>query len=88
MYNRYIRNDNGSYTRIPQEEVPPQKHAPEPPKKRRKKISMGPSEDPSRFFLSRARKRLAGSGEDRPATPSDRHESLLWAKASQRLRFN
>ena len=21
MYNRYIRNDNGSYTRVPQEEV-------------------------------------------------------------------
>ncbi|MBR7146421.1 MAG: hypothetical protein IKD11_01720 [Oscillospiraceae bacterium] len=29
MYNRYIRNDYGSYTRIPQEEVPP----PPPPKK-------------------------------------------------------
>lgn len=24
MYNRYIRNDNGSYTRVPQEETPPQ----------------------------------------------------------------
>lgn len=28
MYNRYIRNDNGVYTRIPQEEAPP----PPPPK--------------------------------------------------------
>lgn len=38
MYNRYIRNDQGSYTRIPQEEPPrqtasqePEDHAPPPP---------------------------------------------------------
>lgn len=38
MYNRYIRNDNGSYTRIPQEETPPVReadrqppHSPPPP---------------------------------------------------------
>lgn len=29
MYNRYIRNDNGSYTRIPQDEPP--KGSPKPP---------------------------------------------------------
>lgn len=29
MYNRYIRNDNGSYTRIPQDEPP--KGPPKPP---------------------------------------------------------
>lgn len=29
MYNRYIRNDNGSYTRIPQDETP--KGPPKPP---------------------------------------------------------
>lgn len=32
MYNRYIRNDNGSYTRVPQEETPSsekrQEHSP------------------------------------------------------------
>ena len=33
MYNRYIRNDNGSYTRIPQEEPPrPQQGGPQQPK--------------------------------------------------------
>lgn len=41
MYNRYIRNDNGSYTRVPQEEAPqapsvgrqdpPAKHQAPPP---------------------------------------------------------
>lgn len=41
MYNRYIRNDNGSYTRVPQEEAPqassmghgapPPNHRPPPP---------------------------------------------------------
>ena len=30
MYNRYIRNDRGTYTRIPQEENPPRR-PPEPP---------------------------------------------------------
>lgn len=33
MYNRYIRNDNGSYTRIPEEE--PRQGPPEPPKESR-----------------------------------------------------
>ncbi len=32
MYNRYIRNDNGTYTRIPQEEVPPPPRNPEQPR--------------------------------------------------------
>lgn len=31
MYNRYIRNDNGSYTRIPQEEQRPPRRAEPPP---------------------------------------------------------
>jgi len=31
MYNRYIRNDDGAYTRIPQEEAPPTHRAPPPP---------------------------------------------------------
>lgn len=33
MYNRYVRNDNGSYSRIPQEEsagAPPQQETPPP----------------------------------------------------------
>lgn len=30
MYNRYIRNDNGNYTRIPQEERPQQPRHPPP----------------------------------------------------------
>ena len=31
MYNRYVRNDHGVYTRIPQEETEPKKNAPPPP---------------------------------------------------------
>ncbi len=31
MYNRYIRNDHGAYTRIPQQEAPPVHRAPPPP---------------------------------------------------------
>ena len=31
MYNRYIRNDNGNYTRIPQEEPPRQQTGAPPP---------------------------------------------------------
>ncbi len=31
MYNRYIRNDYGSYTRIPQQEAPPVHRVPSPP---------------------------------------------------------
>lgn len=31
MYNRYIRNDNGSYTRIPQEETPKKEPSKAPP---------------------------------------------------------
>lgn len=31
MYNRYVRNDRGVYTRIPQEEAEPKKNAPPPP---------------------------------------------------------
>lgn len=31
MYNRYIRNDSGSYTRIPEEEARPQPQSPPPP---------------------------------------------------------
>jgi hypothetical protein len=34
MYNRYIRNDNGVYTRIPQEEPPPREHRQEPHQER------------------------------------------------------
>ena len=30
MYNRYIRNDDGVYTRIPQEESPPASGPPPP----------------------------------------------------------
>lgn len=30
MYNRYIRNDSGSYTRIPEEEARPQAQSPPP----------------------------------------------------------
>lgn len=30
MYNRYIRNDSGSYTRIPEEEARPQVQSPPP----------------------------------------------------------
>ena len=48
MYNRYIRNDNGSYTRIPQEEVPPQKHAPEPPPRQETPPPPPPKQDPPR----------------------------------------
>lgn len=32
MYNRYIRNDNGTYTRIPQEEASPPSRNPEQPR--------------------------------------------------------
>lgn len=31
MYNRYLRNDNGVYTRVPQREEPPRSQAPPPP---------------------------------------------------------
>ena len=31
MYNRYVRNDHGVYTRIPQEETEPKKNTPPPP---------------------------------------------------------
>ena len=31
MYNRYIRNDNGSYTRIPEEDPHTEKQQPPPP---------------------------------------------------------
>lgn len=31
MYNRYIRNDHGVYTRIPQEDAPPSGQGPAPP---------------------------------------------------------
>ena len=30
MYNRYIRNDQGTYTRIPEEDAPPVRTPPEP----------------------------------------------------------
>ena len=48
MSNRYIRNDNGSYTRIPQEEGPPQKHAPEPPPRQETPPPPPPKQDPPR----------------------------------------
>lgn len=30
MYNRYIRNDNGTYTRVPQEDAPPAENTAQP----------------------------------------------------------
>ena len=33
MYNRYIRNDRGAYTRVPQEEPPPPQEMPHTPPK-------------------------------------------------------
>jgi hypothetical protein len=57
MYNRYIRNDNGVYTRIPQEEPPPPEHRqerppsqespPEPEMKRRRPEGPPPRNGPA-----------------------------------------
>ena len=55
MYNRYIRNDNGSYTRIPQEEPPrpqqggpqqPKQEQPSPPPKQESSARDGPRREP------------------------------------------
>ena len=48
MYNRYIRNDNGSYTRIPQEEPPQQKRPPEQPPRQETPPPPPPRHDPPR----------------------------------------
>ena len=48
MYNRYIRNDNGSYTRIPQEEPPQQKRPPEQPTRQETPPPPPPRHDPPR----------------------------------------
>ena len=46
MYNRYIRNDNGVYTRIPQGETQPHTQAPPPPKPPPKKDDPPPPPPP------------------------------------------
>ena len=55
MYNRYIRNDNGNYTRIPQEEPPrpqqggpqqPKQEQPSPPPKQESSARDGPRREP------------------------------------------
>ena len=44
MYNRYIRNDHGTYTRIPQEDQPP--HGPPPAKEPVSQTASPSTEEP------------------------------------------
>jgi len=60
MYNRYLRNDDGVYTRVPMPDPPPEKQRqpPEPPK------DAAPKEDPSQF-ISRLLDKLPLKGVDK-----------------------
>ena len=59
MYNRYIRNDNGVYDRVPQQETaPPSPPRPQPPPPRlgpppRPEPAPPPAPAPERQFLNR-----------------------------------
>ena len=46
MYNRYIRNDNGAYTRIPQEEKHPGAPPPTPEPKQQAQREQPPHREP------------------------------------------
>jgi len=47
MYNRYIRNDNGSYTRVPQEETPSSEKRQEHPPRQTPPPPPGPEAKPA-----------------------------------------
>ena len=52
MYNRYIRNDNGVYDRVPQQETAPPSR-PTPPPRPDAPPEPGPPPAPERQFLNR-----------------------------------
>ena len=56
MYNRYIRNDNGVYDRVPQQETAPPSR-PTPPPRPDAPPEPGPPPGPERVRLSRRRRR-------------------------------
>lgn len=69
MYNRYIRNDNGSYTRIPQEEPTkgPQKSMPEATERQEHRSSSPP--------LPESENQGHGSGRSPSSTSSPQSKS-------------
>ena len=70
MYNRYLRNDNGVYTRVPMPDPPPEKQRQPPPPPRgdapppKPPEDTAPKEDPSQL-LSRLLDKLPLKGVDK-----------------------
>ena len=64
MYNRYLRNDDGVYTRMPMQDAPRQEARREPPPPPEPPRDSAPKEDPSQFF-SRLLDKLPLKGVDK-----------------------
>lgn len=67
MYNRYLRNDDGVYTRMPMQDAPRQearRDPPPPPEPPEPPRDSAPKEDPSQFF-SRLLDKLPLKGVDK-----------------------
>ena len=64
MYNRYLRNDDGVYTRVPMPDPPPEKQRQPPPPPPKPPEDAAPKEDPSQF-ISRLLDKLPLKGVDK-----------------------
>lgn len=65
MYNRYIRNDNGTYTRVPQEEPRQEDRRQEPPRQAQAQPPPPPSPEPEQD----SRQRQSGPRPPPPPPP-------------------